>query len=223
MGQSVTTSQSVSPHTSQSVMNLVLIIPCLLIILPCSAEVVSNSTQTPTTNTIRGGVLSHVYLLSNYLLDTISPMSGQYNESVIVEDLKTVHEIVTNNEAGTLEKVVGITEILLKIVGHHPGFSALFFSNLFLAFALPVFVLIFCCCHLCGKCTDRSKPSQCETCGKVFWGSLLSFFLASLFITSVGALIANFYVRDGIENLPETLENVSENLDKYFSQTKNEF
>ena len=83
--------------------------------------------------------------------------------------------------------------------------------------------LVFWCCHLCGKCKGRAEQEKSAACRKILWGSLLSACLAALFITSVAALIANFHLNDGIENLPGKLKNISEDVERYFNNTKDSF
>eukprot|EP00092_Neocalanus_flemingeri_P015545 GFUD01016827.1.p1 GENE.GFUD01016827.1~~GFUD01016827.1.p1 ORF type:complete len:679 (-),score=187.21 GFUD01016827.1:122-2158(-) len=200
---------------------------CSLSSLPFFTQVSGYQPVTPATQYSQPaappGGLDHVFLLSNWVLDTIRPGAGLYNDSVILEELQNIHQSLMNSNIGHWEKVSTLGNVLIQIVAHHPGFSGILIFDLFLAITFPAVGLVFCCCHLCGKCRGRAGQGKGEAGKKIFWGSLLSLSLAALFVTTVAALIANLYVYEGIENLPKSLKNISEDVDKYFNHTRESF
>ena len=80
--------------------------------------------------------------------------------------------------------------------------------------------LILCICRLCGKCSHSSKIKKCDGCKNFIWGTLLTICVTAIFITSVASLLATFKSKIGAEELPERLENISENLQTYLNKTR---
>ncbi|KAJ8928357.1 hypothetical protein NQ314_019088 [Rhamnusium bicolor] len=113
-----------------------------------------------------------------------------------------------------------ITEILKT----YWGLLVMLLILVFLTIFLPLCGFCFCCCRCCGNCGARSQPcdKKRDLCKKILQGTLLIILGTALLFCVVCAFASNQQLQDGIDKLPENLQNGKDDTNMFIKSIKNQ-
>ncbi|KAJ8928359.1 hypothetical protein NQ314_019090 [Rhamnusium bicolor] len=118
---------------------------------------------------------------------------------------------------------VGQAEIT-EILKTYWGLLVVFIILAFLAIFIPLSGLCFCCCRCYGNCGARSQPcdKKRDHCRKILQGTLLIILGTALLFCVVFAFASNQRLQDGIDKLPENLQNGKDDTNTFIKSTKSQ-